>query len=95
MAEGIGTVAARFTSTGNATTRPVRLTGVAVVGSGSGGRITLKNKDTNGNVQFDLDTPGNNSFEQFKSFDIPFPDGIHIDTFSNIDAATLFWRTVD
>lgn len=90
--DGIGNVMARATSTGSLTSDSVHMTGVAVAGTANEGRVTIKNGNTNGNIQFDIDTPGNNGFEQFKSFDIPCPDGIYVDTVNNVRSITVFWR---
>lgn len=90
--------AKKATGAGNVTPSDVLLQGLFYNTGGTDGQILLKNGDTNGNTQLDLDTVGNNQTEDVilstgsPDDGIPFPDGIHIDTLSNITSVTLIYK---
>lgn len=94
MAKRGGTTAFKVTATGNVTTRSVILLGVYLVGTGTPGQLVLKDTDTNGNVQLDVETAGANSNipVAIPNGGIFFPGGIYVDTLSNLGSPTLFYE---
>lgn len=94
MPTGASVIAKRITGTGNVTSDDVRLVGLWIAGATSGGRLTLKDTDNSGNVQLDIDTPGNNQLNSVvvPENGIPFPGGVHASTFTNLAGATLFYE---
>lgn len=91
-------IASKTTSTGTVTSSNVALVAMYHVESGTAGQIVLKNGDTDGNVQLDIDTAGGNRGRQVAmpaGHSIPFPDGLHVDTLNNVSSLTLFFTNED
>lgn len=89
------TVATKKTAAENVTLLPAVIEGIYFVDTAGGvaGRIELTTGSSGGETQLDLDTPGNGEAVAM-SFQngIPCPGGISVNTLTNVDSVTVFWR---